>query len=121
MSILPWFSSKSTVTLSIVVCVRSLGVAATIFDVLPDNICDKGLLGLIVVFVSVSDLLMLNCFVYFVKVEEGDTSVDNFSQTSEQETKQDRDTNLSIVNSKINEVAAFTIYTDEMTIEDEKL
>ena len=120
MSLLPWFSDKSTVTLSIVVCIRVIGIAATIFDVLPDNTGDKGLLGLIPVFVFVSDLVVLNSFVYLVKVKE--ESVPNEpSLTSEQDRQQDKDVKMSSVNCRINEAAVFTIYTDDISIKDEKL
>ena len=121
LSILPWFSDKSTVTLSIVVCIKVIGMSATIFDVLPDNTGDKGLLGLITVFVFVSDLLMLNSFVYLAKVKEEDTSTDKPSLTSEQDKQQEEDMTISSVTGKINQVAVFTLYTDEMEIKDEKL
>ena len=121
MSLLPWFSDKSTVTLSIVVCIRVIGMAAIIFDVLPDNTGDKGLLGLIPVFVFVSDLVVLNSFVYLVKVKEEESVPNEPSLTSEQNTQQDKDVKMSSVNCRINEAAVFTIYTDDISIKDEKL
>ena len=120
-SILPWFSKKSTVTLSILSCIRVAGLAATIIDVLPDNIGDKGLLVLPMVFVYLATLLMLNGFVSLVKVKEEDTALDKPSQTTEEDKEQDKDINHSTINPKINEVAIFTIYTDEMSVKDEQL
>ncbi|CAB4017665.1 Hypothetical predicted protein [Paramuricea clavata] len=117
MSILPWFSNKSNVTLSILSCNRLVTLAATIVDVLPDNIGDKGLLVLPMVFIYLASLLMSNAFVSVVKVKEEDTELDKPSQTTEQ----DKDINNSTINSNINEGAIFTIYTDEMSVKDEQL
>jgi hypothetical protein len=116
-SILPWFSKKSTVTLSIMSSFRLLTLAATVVDVLPDSTGDKGLLVLPMLFVYIAILLMMNGFVSLVKVKEEDTALDKPSQTTEQ----DKDMNDSTINSKINEVAIFTIYTDEMSVKDEQL
>ena len=120
MSILPWFSNKSNVTLSILRCNRLVTLAATIVDVLPDNIGDKGLLVLPMVFVYLASLLMSNGFVSLVKVKE-EVDLDKPSQTTEEDKEQDKDINYSTINSKINEVAIFTIYTDEMSVKDEQL
>ena len=121
MSILPWFSNKSNVTLSILSCNRLVTLAATIVDVLPDNIGDKGLLVLPMVFVYLASLLMSNGFVSLVKVKEEDTALDKPSQTTEEDKEQDKDIKELTINSKINEVAIFTIYTDEMSVKDEQL
>jgi hypothetical protein len=96
-SILPWFSKKSTVTLSIVSSIRVIGLAATIIDVLPDNTGDKGLLVLPMVFIYLATLLMLNGFVSVAKVKEEDTAIDNPSQTTEQDKEQDKDINDSTI------------------------
>lgn len=121
LSVLPWFSDKSTVTLSIQSCIRVVGLAATIIDVLPDNSGDKGLLVLPMVFVYPATLLVLNCFVYLAKVKEEDEPADKPSLSSEQDQQQDKDVENSGVESKINEGAVFTIYNDELSIKDEKL
>jgi hypothetical protein len=120
MSILPWFSNKSNVTLSILSCNRLVTLAATIVDVLPDNIGDKGLLVLPMVFVYLASLLMSNGFVSLVKVKE-EVDLDKPSQTTEEDKEQDKDIKELTINSKINEVAIFTIYTDEMSVKDEQL
>ena len=120
-SILPWFSKKSTVTLSIMSSIRGIGLAATIIDVLPDNTGDKGLLVLPIVFIYLATLLMLNGFVSVVKVNEEDTALDKPSQTTEEDKEQDKNINDSTINFKINEAVIFTIYTDEMSVKDEQL
>lgn len=146
LSVLPWFSDKSTVTLSIQSCIRVVGLAATIIDVLPDDSADKGLLVLPMVFVYPATLLVLNCFVYCTKVKEEGTSADKDSLSSDHVPQYDKDTenvegssadkdslsndhvpqhdkdteNYLCVGSKINEVAVFTIYTDEMSVRDDK-
>ena len=144
LSVLPWFSDKSTVTISIQCCIRVVGLAATIIDVLPDDSGDKGLLVLPMVFVYPATLLVLNCFVYCAKVNEEGTSEDKDSLSSDHVQQHDKDTEnlegssadkdslssghvkkhdketeISLrVESKINEVAVFTIYTDEMSVKD---
>ena len=120
-SVLPWFSEKSTVTLSIQSCIRVVGLAATIIDVIPADSGDKGLLVLPMVFVYPATLLVLNCFVYLAKVKEEDSSADKPSLSSERDQQQNKDNKSSSVKSNVNEVAVFTVYTDEMSIQDEKL
>ena len=66
-------------------------------------------------------MLTMNGFVSVVKVKEENTALDKPSQTTEQDKEQDKDMNDSTINSKINEVAIFTIYTDEMSVKHEQL
>ncbi|CAB4042688.1 Hypothetical predicted protein [Paramuricea clavata] len=120
-SLLPWFSKKSTVTLSIVSYIRVIGLVATIIDVIPDNTGDKGLLVLPMVFIYLATLLVLNGFVSVVKVKEEDTALDRPLQTTGQDKEQDKDINDSTINSKINKVVIFAIYTDEMSVKNEQL
>ena len=54
-------SAKTIVTLSIVGCVRAVGVAAPFF-VLLNSTGDKGLFVFAIMFVNVGNLLMLNSF-----------------------------------------------------------
>lgn len=109
LSILPCFSKKSTITLSIMSCLRVVSFPATIIDVLPDNTGDKGLIILPIVFVFVATILMLNVFITFVKVKDEDS----------EEKENENDIEDSCVGSKINEGAVFTIYTDTTSVKDE--
>lgn len=122
-SLLPWFSKQSTVTLAILSSVRVVSFAATIIDVLPENAGDKGLLILPMVFVYLSTVLMLNGFVYFVKVkaENKDEKIEEAGQTVEPRKDHDTKNKDFCENSKINEVAVFSIYTDEMPVKDQNL
>ena len=106
-SILPWFSEKSTVTLAILSCLRVVGLPAVIVDVLPENAGDKGLLILPMVFVYLATLLILNVFASVFKVKE--------KQTDTKETPQPGNEKADESMGKINEVAVFTIYTDEIS------
>jgi predicted Na+-dependent transporter len=106
-SILPWFSEKSTVTLAILSCLRVVGLPAVIVDVLPENAGDKGLLILPMVFVYLATLLILNVFASVFKVKE--------KQTDTKETPQPGNEKAAESMGKINEVAVFTIYTDEIS------
>ncbi len=116
LSMLPWFSKKSTITLSILSSILNPLMATTIIDVLPDNTGDKGLLTLPGLFVYLAALLVSNCFVTFAKVPEDDSDVSDDMKSKEQDEEKGkiRDVDESCKNSKINEVAAFTIYTDEI-------
>ncbi len=116
LSMLPWFSKKSTITMSILSSILNPMMAATIIDVLPDNAGDKGLLTLPGIFVYLAALLVSNCFVTFAKVPEDDSDVSDDMKSKEQDEEKGkiRDVDESCKNSKINEVTAFTIYTDEI-------
>ena len=120
LSILPWFSKKTAVTLSVLSCIRVIGLAATVIDVLPESSGDKGLLMVPMVFVYLATLLILNGFVHIVKVKN-EPEEETPSEQKEQEENKDNVIVESNVNSKINEVAIFTIYTDEVSVKDEKL
>ena len=112
-SILPWFSKETTVTFSVLSCIRVIGLAATIIDVIPEDSGDKGLIILPMVFVYLASIVILNGFASVVKVKEENTAEDKPPQTTEQEKEKNKD--IQNVNSKINEVAIFTIYTDEVS------
>ncbi|XP_028408163.1 uncharacterized protein LOC114530745 [Dendronephthya gigantea] len=109
LSVLPCVSKKSTVTLSIMSCLRVISFPATIIDVLPDSTGDKGLIILPIVFVFVATILMLNLFTILVKVKDED------SEDTEIGNDEIKD---SCVESKINEGVVFTIYTDAISIKD---
>ena len=125
LSILPWFSKKSTVTLSILSSIPIVVMAATIVDVLPDNAGDKGLLTLPGIFVYLTSLLMSNCFVTFVKVpEDVSNNSDNLGKNEQQHGEEDvikEAIKETITNYDSNEVPVFTIYTDEIPAMRQKL
>ena len=107
------------VTLSVLSCIRVIGLAATVIDVLPESSGDKGLLMVPMVFVFLATLLILNGFVHIVKVKD-EPEEETPSEQKEQEENKDNIIVGSNVNSKINEIAVFTIYTDEVSFKDEK-
>ena len=107
---LPWFSDKSTVTLSILSCLRVVGLPATIVDVLPESAGDKGLLILPMVFVYLATLLILNVFVSVAKVKDEDKDTENTAQPDIEKANDIKD-----LNGQTNEVAVFSIYTDEIS------
>ena len=109
-SVLPWFSDKSTVTLSILSCLRVVGLPATIVDVLPESAGDKGLLILPMVFVYLATLLILNAFVSVAKVKDEDTDTKTTAQADAEKAIDIKD-----LRGQTNEVAVFTIYTDEIS------
>ena len=123
LSILPWFSKKTTVTLSILSCIRVIGLAATIVDALPDNVGDKGLVVLPMVFVYLATLLILNAFVSLVKVKEENNPRDKLLLDTTKKDKAERHkvfTKLS-GNSKNSQTALITTYTHNMSIKTQPL
>ena len=72
LSILPGFSKKSTVALSLVTGVPIQGTVVAIADALPEKAGDKGLMTLPVILVYLTTLLTVNCFVSLAKVVDDD-------------------------------------------------
>ena len=125
LSILPWFSKKTTVTLSVLSCIRVIGLAVTIVNTLPNCIGDKGLVVLLILFVYLATLLIANGFVSLVKVKEEHTSeLDKpLPETMEKDKRQDKDILKLGTSSNINETA-FTIFrhfSDKISIKTQTL
>ena len=72
LSILPGFSKKSTVALSLLTGVPLMGIVVASIDALPEKAGDKGLMTLPVLFVYLATLLTVNCFVTCAKVVDDD-------------------------------------------------
>ena len=115
LSILPGFSQKSRITLSILSSILNVLMSATIIDVLPENAIDKGLVTVPIIFVYLATLLVVNCFLAFAKVQENDSGdIKEKEIVKTGETEDVEQPNKNTITS--NEVPVFTIYTDEMTI-----
>ncbi|XP_046846999.1 uncharacterized protein LOC124440636 [Xenia sp. Carnegie-2017] len=95
---LPFVPKKSSITLSVLNCIRVVGMSASIVDSLPPEVGDKGLIILPMDFIYMTTILLLNAFVYFVKIEE---------KGKEKFDKEMKDEPNESVNS-----SAFTMYTD---------
>ena len=95
---LPFVPKKSSITLSVMNCIRVVGMSASIVDSLPPEVGDKGLIILPMGFIYMTTLLLLNAFVHFVKIEEEEH--DKFNEETKDEPTES-------VNS-----SAFTMYTD---------
>ena len=72
LSILPGFSKKSTVTLSLLTGVPLPATVIAIADALPDKAGDKGLIILPVILLYLTTLLTVSCFVTLAKVVDDD-------------------------------------------------
>ncbi|XP_046846031.1 uncharacterized protein LOC124439818 isoform X1 [Xenia sp. Carnegie-2017] len=95
---LPFVPKKSSITLSVLNCIRIFGMSASIVDSLPPEVGDKGLIILPMGLTYMTTFLLLNAFVYFVKIEE---------EENEKFDKEMKDKPNESVNS-----SAFTMYTD---------
>ena len=116
LSISPGFSKKATVALSLLTGVPLMGMVVAIVDALPEKAGDKGLMTLPVVFVYLSTILTTNCFATLVRDDDDDDDAKNTNdkpQGLEPNINED-----SKVESKINKVAVFTIYTDEISVKE---
>ena len=114
LSILPWFSKKLTVTLSILSCVSSMTIVFIVIDALPENTGDKGLLALPGIFIYLIIIIVLSCFITFTKVPEN--VVKDTRNEFKVEERGSEDIKGSNVNLKVNEVTVFNIYTNEISI-----